>query len=105
LSGSQIGSLTGPLGTWTGPNTFGGATVAGLYWGASLTTSTSGNYSIELTGNRASGFITSVSIDGIVRTCSNPIYSSYYDTTIFSIGTTNAYSDGLNTTSHTIILA
>jgi len=69
------------------PAGFSGATVVSLYWASTSGHATNGYVAIEFTGNRAAGFINSVTVDGVsLGTPGLPTYYSTQNTTEFGLG-------------------
>jgi len=70
------------------PATALGATIVALYWRSITDHSTNGQVYIEFSGNRAAGFLTSVSADTVSlgSVGGSPTYNSGSDSTTFLLG-------------------
>lgn len=87
-SSGMMNSLIPAVGTLS-PISFKDSTVKALYHSASggYGSSIGGSHFIEVTGNRAAGYITSVEVDGVpIGTLGSPVYNSSSNTTQFQIG-------------------
>ncbi|MBY0391854.1 MAG: hypothetical protein K2Q27_01165 [Novosphingobium sp.] len=89
-SGSFSGTLSGAIGGLA-PTSVKGATVRALSWTSSTSHSVGGQSSIEVSGNRSAGFISSVTVNGVsVGTIGSPSYNAGPNTTTFNLGASNS---------------
>lgn len=84
------------------PDIYKGATVVSLYWTSSISFgSTSGTLYIEVSGNRPTGFIGQLSVNGTVIATGTGLsgsYNSSFDTTLYTLNSSTSNPFGTSGT-------